>query len=163
MLPEHVEAVAEHLPRGEVRGRILVISDYRLLNLGHAVALSTAGYVVYTAVTCTDVPRVFAAFSVGHLDAVVFASLVHGWHHEEAERRPTDVPHTSDEEWQTRNIIQVIHTVTARQQIPPKILIATDLLGYTCYDINAESLAAAGIEYDIYSAGDPPSILRYLQ
>ena len=56
----------------------------------------------------------------------------------------------------------MVDIITARQQIPPKILVATDLLNYTCYPITAETLAAAGIEYETYSAGDPPSIVGFL-
>ena len=85
---KHLEPVNEYLPRGESAGCILVVSDYKLLNLGHASALRKAGYVVYTAVTCTDVPRIFGRYSVASIDLVVFASLVHGWHHQEAEERP---------------------------------------------------------------------------
>jgi len=163
MLNEHAQPVEEHLPRGAARGCILVVSDYRLLNLGHASTLSMAGYAVYTAVTCTDVPRVFEQFTVNSVDLVVFASVVHGWHHEEAERRPKDIPAATDREWQTRNIKQVIDTVAARQQTPPKVLVATDLLDYACYDISADALAAAGIEYQTYSAGDPRSVMGFLQ
>ena len=162
MLSEHVDPVDEHLPRGEVRGCVLVVSDYRLLNLGHATFLSMAGYAVYTAVTCTDVPRVFKRFHVGDIDLVVFASLVHGWHHEEAEGRPEGMPEATDREWHTRNLRQVLDLIAARQQTPPRVLVATDLLNYRCYDITPEALAAAGIEYHTYSAGDPPSILRFL-
>jgi len=163
MVSEHAQPVEEHLPRGEAQGCILVVSDYRLLNLGHASALSLAGYAVYTAVTCTDVPRVFEQFEVGDVDLIVFASVVHGWHHEEAERRPEDIPAATDNQWQTRNIRQVIDTVAARQQTPPGILVATDLLDYSCYDISADALADAGIEYQTYSAGDPRSVLGFLQ
>jgi len=162
VLSEQVHPVDEHLPRGEPRGCILVVSDCRLRNLGHATALTLAGYVVYTAVTCTDVLRVFEQFSVGHVDLVVLASLVHGWHHQEAEGRPVDIPETTDEHWHTRNIKQVVETVAARQPTPPTVLVATDLLNYTCYVISADALAAEGIEFQTYSAGDPPSIVGFL-
>lgn len=157
-----VDPVDEYLPRGEVRGCVLVVSDYRLLNLGHAAAVRKAGYAVYTAVTCTDVPRVFETFAVGHIDLTVFASLVHGWHHQEAEDRPQSMPRKTDDRWQTRNIVQVVDTVSARQQTPPKVLVATDLITQSCYDISADALAAAGIEYQTYSASDPTAIVDFL-
>ncbi|MGC9319893.1 MAG: hypothetical protein ACP5KN_17810 [Armatimonadota bacterium] len=157
-----VDPVDEYLPRGEVRGCVLVVSDYRMLNLGHAATVRKAGYAVYTAVTCTDVPRIFEAFTVGHIDLVVFASLVHGWHHQEAEERPQGIPRVTDDRWQTRNIAQVIETVSARQRTPPKVLVATDLIVHDCYDISADGLAAAGIKYQTYSASDPTSIVGFL-
>ena len=54
-----LDPVEEHLPDGDPVGTILVVSDYRPLNLGHADALCEAGSAVYTAATCTDVPRLF--------------------------------------------------------------------------------------------------------
>lgn len=162
MRGEQMQPVEEHLPRGERRGCIMVVSDYRLLNLAHAGTLCAAGYAVYTAVTCTDVPRVFELYVVGHVDLVAFASLVHGWHHEENEGRPTDIPPATDATWQVRNIRQVIDTICARQDAPPTVLIAVDLLSYSWYDISAEALAAAGIEYQTYSASSPHSILSFL-
>jgi len=162
MSGKHVHPVDEHLPCGEARGCILVVSDYRLLNLAHAGALCAAGYVVYTAVTCTDVPRVFELFAVGAVDLIAFASLVHGWHHQEQEGRPETIPATTDEAWQTRNIREVIDAVCARQQTPPRVLVAVDLLTYPWYDISADTLAAAGIEYQTYSASTPHSILDFL-
>lgn len=161
----HVEAVHpvdEHLPAGEARGCILVVSDYRLLNLGHASALCGSGYVVYTAVTCTDVPRVFETFQVRDVNLVAFASLVHGWHHDENELRPEAMPDATDDQWQVRNIKQVVDAIRARQSTPPVVLVAIDLLTYRWYDITAEALAAAGIEYHTYSASDPHSILGFL-
>lgn len=163
MLSESIHPVEEHMPRGERRGCILVVSDYRLLNLGHAATLSRAGYAVYTAVTCTDVPRIFEQFTVGDVDVVVFASLVHGWHHAEAEARPDTIPETTDREWHVRNLKQVVDTIRGRQTTPPRVLVATDLLQHNCYQISAEALQAAGIEYDSYAAGDPPSIVRLLR
>lgn len=162
MCGEHVHPVEEHLPRGAPRGCILVVSDYRLLNLAHAGALCAAGYAVYTAVTCTDVPRVFELYVVGHVDLVAFASLVHGWHHEEDERRPHDIPKATDATWQVRNIKQVIDAICARQKTPPAVLVAVDLLSYSWYDISAEALVAAGIEYQTYSASSPHAILSFL-
>ena len=155
--------VDEHLPRGELKGIVLVVSDYRPINLGHAAALCMKGYAVYTAVTCTDVPRVFEEFIVGDVDLVVFASLVHGWHHQEAEGRPESIPQTTDPEWQTRNIRQVIDTISARQETPPKVLVAMDLMTYGWYDITADGLEAVGVEYHTYSASSPHSIVGFLQ
>jgi len=82
---QQLEPVDEYLPEGEPLGCVLVVSDYRLLNLSHASALRKAGYAVYTAVTCTDVPRMYETFEVQHIDLIAFASLVHGWYHQEAE------------------------------------------------------------------------------
>jgi hypothetical protein len=143
MLTDHVEPVDEHLPRGEPKGIVLVVSDYKPLNLGHAAALSLAGYTVYTAVTCTDVPRVFEKSSVGDVALIVFASLVHGWHHREAERRPESIPEQTDREWQTRNTRQVIDTVCSRQENPPKVLVAVDLMTHGWYEVTADALEAA--------------------
>ena len=154
--------VDEYLPNAESQGAILVVSDYRLLNLGHASALCRAGYSVYTAVTCSDVPRVFERFSVGDIDLVVFASLVHGWHHREAEKRPADIPPGTDMMWHTRNVAQVVETVRSRQDPPPKVLIASDLLMYDHYDVSEDALSAAGIEYETYSASNPLSVTGLL-
>ncbi|HCA45878.1 MAG TPA: hypothetical protein DEP45_00595 [Armatimonadetes bacterium] len=163
MRTEQLEPVSEYLPRGDVVGCVVVVSDYKLLNLGHASALRKAGYVVYTAVTCTDVPRIYVRYSVGQVDLVVFASLVHGWHHQEAEERPEEIPPATDIRWHTRNILQVIETVSSKQQLPPRVLIATDLIEYDCYQVSGDALALAGVEFDTYSATNPPSIVRYLQ
>lgn len=154
--------VNEYLPKIESQGTILVVSDYRLLNLGHASALCRAGYSVYTAITCSDVPRVFERFEVGDIDMVVFASLVHGWHHQEAEERPANIPPKTDVKWHTRNFAQVVETVASRQNLPPRVLIADDLIVHDCYDINEDALAADGIEYETYSASNPQSVTDFL-
>ncbi len=154
--------VNEYLPRVESQGTILVVSDYRLLNLGHATALCRTGYSVYTAITCSDVPRVFDRFEVGDIDMVVFASLVHGWHHQEAEERPANIPPKTDVKWHTRNFAQVVESIRSRQQSSPKVMIAHDLITHDCYDINDDALAAAGIEYEIYSASNPQSLTGFL-
>jgi hypothetical protein len=155
--------VEEHLPRGELKGCILVVSDYRPLNLGHAAALCAGGYAVYTAVTCTDVPRVFDIFIVPAVDAIAFASLVHGWHHREAEGRPDALPEDTDEQWQTRNMAEVIKLVSGRQKSPAAVLIAVELTRCGWYSITPEALTAAGIDYQTYSASDPHTILELLQ
>ena len=154
--------VNEYLPRVEPQGSILVVSDYRLLNLGHATALCRTGYSVYTAITCSDVPRVFERFEVSEIDMVVFASLVHGWHHQEAEERPANIPPKTDVKWHTRNFAQVVETIVSRQDTPPKVLIANDLITHDCYDINEDALAVAGIEYETYSASNPQSLTEFL-
>ena len=163
MLHAPVDPVNEHLPKGEPRGCVLVVSDNRLINLSHAAALSAAGYAVYTAVTCTDVPRVFERFSTGNVDLIVFASLVHGWHHLEAERRPDDIPAETDARWQMRNIVQVVDAVCSRQDRPPRVLVATDLISHDCYNISRDALNAAGVDVNTYSASNPPSIIGFLQ
>lgn len=163
MHTEQVDPVDRFLPEGKPRGHVLVVSDYRSLNIAHAAALCKAGYAVYTAVTCTDVPRVYESFDVGQIELIAFASLVHGWHHEEAEERPRGLPMESDTEWQTRNILQVVELVRRRQQAPPKVLVATDLVDYECYSVSKSALEQGGIEIQTYSAGNPPSILRLLQ
>ena len=163
MLSEHVNPVDEHLPKGEVRGRVLVISDYRPLNLAHAAAVCAAGYAVYTAVTCTDVPRIYERFAVGHIDLIAFASLVHGWHHDEAEERPLEMPAHTDVKWQIRNMLQVVETVSLRQHTGPKVLVATDLMSYDYYSISRDALEAAGVDINTYSAGNPPSIIGFLK
>ena len=162
MCAEVIRPVDEHLPAGDARGVILVVSDYRPLNLGHAAALCMARYAVYTAVTCTDIPRAFEKFRVGEVDLVVFASLVHGRHHRDAERRPESIPEQTDREWQTRNIRQAIDTVCSRQGNPPKVLVAIDLMTHGWYDVTADALEAVGIEYQTYSAGDPHAIADFL-
>ena len=161
-MPDPLRPVDEHLPSGEPKGCILVVSDYRPLNLGHAVVLCAGGYAVYTAVTCTDVPRVFEIFTVPAVDAIAFASLVHGWHHREAEGRPDGIPQNTDDEWQTRNMGEAIKLVSGRQQSPPAVLIAVELIAGGWYSITPESLTAAGIDYQTYSASDPHSILGLL-
>lgn len=163
MRNEQLAPVDQHLPPGEILGCILVISDYRLLNLGHASALRRAGYAVYTAVTCTDVPRVFETFAVDHIDLIAFASLVHGWHHQEAEQRPSEIPEDTDGQWHTRNILNVVEIVNSRQQSPAKVLVATDLLEHDCYEITAGSLKAAGVQFESYSASNPTTIVGHLQ
>jgi len=163
MHTEQVDPVDRFLPEVKPRGHVLVVSDYRSLNVGHAAALCKAGYAVYTAVTCTDVPRVYESFDVEQIDLIAFASLVHGWHHREAEERPPGLPMESDAEWQTRNILQVVDLVSRRQQTPPMVLIATDLVDYECYSVSKCALEQGGIEIQTYSAGNPPSILRLLQ
>ncbi|MFW6438311.1 MAG: hypothetical protein ACOCZ7_04775 [Armatimonadota bacterium] len=157
------DPIAEHLPRGEIRGRVLVVSDYRLLNLSHAAAVCAAGYAVYTAVTCTDVPRVFERFDIDRIDLIAFASLVHGWHHEEAEERPEGMPTNTDSRWQIRNILQVVEIVASRQDTPPIVLVATDLIAHECYNISRDALEEAGVAVHTYSASNPPSIVKFLQ
>jgi len=161
-MPDRLRPVEEYLPRGSPRGCILVVSDHRPLNLGHAAALCLEGYAVYTAVTCTDVPRVFEGFAVGAVDAIVFASLVHGWHHGEAEGRPKGTPRATDRDWQIRNIAEVVGTVSERQENPPTVLIASELMTFGWYAITPEVLTAAGIEYRTYSVSDPRSIVGLL-
>ena len=163
MRSEQIHPVEEHLPPGGPRGCVLVVSDYRLLNLAHATAIRAAGYAVYTAVTCTDVPRVFETYAVGHINLVAFASLVHGWHHQEAEERPENIPQGTDEQWHTRNILKVFEMIKARQESPPKVLVATDLIDHDCYAISTETLEAAGLEFDTYSASNPPSVITFLE
>jgi hypothetical protein len=154
--------IAEHLPRGEPSGRVLVISDYRRLNLGHAALLCTHGYAVYTAVTCTDVSRIFEAYTVEGFDLIVFASLVHGWHHREGEKRPEGTPAATDPEWHTRNMREVISIVSGRQGYPPRVLIAADLMTSGWYTITADALEAVGVECHTYPASDPKAILDSL-
>ncbi|MGI5818089.1 MAG: hypothetical protein ACOX9R_08320 [Armatimonadota bacterium] len=154
--------VNEYLPEIKSQGTILVVSDYRLLNLGHASALCKAGYSVYTAITCSDVPRVFDRFKVGSIDMVVFASLVHGWHHWEGEERPPTIPPKTDVKWHTRNFAEVVETIVSRQAPPPKVMIAYDLIKHDCYDINEDALAAAGVKYETYSANNPRSLPEFL-
>lgn len=163
MASSQISPVEEHLPAGEPKGCVLVVSDYRPLNLGHAHALCAAGYAVYTAVTCTDVPRVLDRFGVGCVHAIVFPSLVHGWHHREAERRPDGFSEDTDLQWQTRNVKEVIAIVCGRQQDRPRVIIAVELLTPGWYDTTQEALAAAGIEYETYSAGDPYGIVGLLK
>jgi hypothetical protein len=155
--------IDEHLPPGKPKGCILIVSDYRPLNLGHAATLCKEGYAVYTAVTCTDVPRIFERYTVGDFDLVVFASLVHGWHHGEGERRPGSIPQTTDPEWQTRNMREVIDIVCGRQGTPPRVLIAVELMALDWYRISADALAAVGVEYQTYSASDPHAIIDFLR
>lgn len=140
----------------------MVISDHRRLNLLHAEALCDAGYAVYTAVTCTDVPRLLDQFRVTSVDTVVFASLVHGWHPREAEERPVTVPDETDGDWQVRNIRQFLDTVRGRQRTQPKVLVAVELMGYSFYDVTAEALAVAGIDYQAYPASDPSATVDFV-
>ena len=156
-------ATDEYLPQGQPRGRILVVSDHRPLNRGHAATLCLQGYAVYTAVTCTEVSGIFGRHLVGDLEVVVFASLVHGWHHQEGERRPASMPPMTDAEWQVRNMGVVIDTVCGRQEEPPSVLIAVELMTYGWYRITADALAAAGIVYQTYSVSDPHSIVGFLR
>ena len=155
--------IEEHLPPGEPKGCVLVVSDYRPLNLGHAATLCSHGYAVYTAVTCTDVPRVFERYLVGDVDLVAFASLVHGWHHREGETRPMSIPSETDPEWQIRNMREVIDMVCGRQGSPPQVLIAAELLTLSWYAITPDALEAAGVEYQTYPANDPHAILDFLR
>jgi len=141
---------------------VLVVSDYRPLNLGHAAALCPYGYAVYTAVTCTDVPRIFERFVAGPVDLIAFASLVHGWHHQEAERRPAGIPVSTDPDWQTRNMKTVVEAVCTRQETTPTVVIAVELMAYGWYRITAEALAEAGIAYQTYPASDPHALLLLL-
>lgn len=158
-----IAPVEEYLPRGDARGRVLVVSDHRPLNLGHAAILCAHGYAVYTAVTCTDVARMFETYQPGDLDLIVFASLVHGWHHLEGERRPGTIPKTTDAEWQTRNMRAIIDMVSQRQERAPAVVIAAELMEYGWYSITAEALEAAGVQYHTYSASDPRAILAFLE
>lgn len=155
--------IEEHLPAGPPHGCVLVVSDYRPLNLGHAFTLCMHGYAVYTAVTCTDVPRIFESYTVGDVDAVVFASLVHGWHHGEGERRPADTPAATDPQWQTRNMRAVVDLVCERQARPPRVLIAVELMTFGWYTITADALAEAGLEYQTYPANNPHAVVALLR
>ena len=162
MSGHRLDPIEEHLPQGEPKGCVLVVSDYRPLNLGHAATLCSHGYAVYTAVTCTDVPRVFEMYIVGDVDLVAFASLVHGWHHREGELRPGSIPTETDPEWQIRNIKEVIDIVCGRQGRPPLVLIAVELMTFGWYTITPDVLAAAGVAYQTYPANDPHTILGFL-
>ncbi len=157
------DPVQEHLPAGDPRGCVLVVSDHRPLNFLHAAALCVEGYAVYTAVTCTDVPRVFDQFAVASVDLVAFASLVHGWHHREAETRPAGIPSATDSDWQVRNIRAVVDSIHGRQQRPPRVLVASELIAYNFYDVTADALTAAGIDYHTYPANDPHAIVDFLR
>lgn len=156
-------ATDEYLPLGPPRGCILVVSDHRPLNRGHAATLCLQGYAVYTAVTCTDVSRICGRKLEGDLDLVVFASLVHGWHHREGEGRPWTIPQTTDPEWQTRNMREAIDIVCGRQESTPMVLIAVELMTCGWYNITADALATAGIEYQTYSASNPHAIVDVLR
>lgn len=157
-----LDAVGEYLPDGDRRGSILVVSDHRPLNLLHADALCAHGYAVYTAITCTDVPRLLERFGVQRVDAVAFASLVHGWHHREGEECPGGEATATAAQWQTRNIGDVVTRIRRLQVIAPRVLVAEELIRYGFYDVGADALAAAGIEYAIYSASDPCTMLGAL-
>ncbi len=159
MAEEHCQ-IREYLPQGEPRGRLLIVSDYRPLNLGHAAVLCLEGFVVYTVVTCTDVPRLYERYSVTDLDLIVFASLVHGWHHQEGEKRPPGISPDTDFCWQVRNMQAVIDLVNTRQPARPQIIIAEELMTYGWYQITSEALLAAGIEYQTYSASAPQTIVQ---
>ena len=82
---------------------------------------------------------------------------------EPREMSPEGIPLATDVQWHTRNILQVIETVSSRQTSPPRVLIATDLIEYDCYEVSGDDLAMAGVAYDTYSATNPPSIVGYLQ
>jgi len=43
MSGSQLDPVAEYLPEGQISGCVLVVSDYRLLNLSHAYTLCTEG------------------------------------------------------------------------------------------------------------------------
>ncbi|MEN6547441.1 MAG: hypothetical protein ABFE07_15520 [Armatimonadia bacterium] len=156
-------AIDEHLPKDEPKGHILVVSDHRPLNLGHAATLCRYGYCVYTAITCTDVLRVLGRYSIGDVDLVVFPSVVHGWHHQEGEQRPPGMSPATDRQWQTRNMRAVVDLVCGRQERPPRVLIARELMTFGWYEITADALAEAGLEYGTYSAGNPHAILDFVQ
>lgn len=163
MAHDQPDPIQEHLPRGAATGYILVVSDYRPLNLGHAATLCLHGYAVYTAVTCTDVFRIFDKYHPPPMDLVAFASLVHGWHHREGERRPADMCQKTDAEWQTRNMRAVLDLVRERQLTPPRVLIAMELMSFGWYKITAEELAEAGLRYQTYPANDPHVIVDLLR
>jgi hypothetical protein len=129
----------------------------------YAAILCPHGYAVYTAVTCTDVATVCERYEVGDVDLVVFASVVHGWHDQEEERRPAGTPQASDAEWQVRNLRAVIDTVCKRQASPTRVLIAAELMTFGWYKITAEALEAAGVEYQTYSASHPDAIVDILR
>lgn len=160
---DHAGPTEEHLPPGKPKGCVLVVSDYRPLNLGHATTLCVHGYAVYTAVTCTDVPRLLDQHSPGDVHVVVFASLVHGWHHGEGERRPAGMSPATDPEWQCRNMKAVVDLVCERQEAPPTVLIAVELMTDGWYRITPDALTEAGLEYQTYSASDPHSIVDLLK
>ncbi len=140
-----------------------MVSDYRPLNIGHAATLCRHGYTVYTAVTYTDVSRIFSKYDPGEMDLVVFPPLVHGWHHQEGERRPPDISPSTGSDWQIRNMTMIIDTVCTRQDRLPAILIAAELMICGWYRITADDLASAGLDYQTYSAGDPHAIVDFMR
>lgn len=156
-----LDPVGEHLPEGEPKGRILVISDYRPLNRLHSDLLNMEGYAVYTAETCTDVPRVFEAYQVSHVDLVVFASLVHGWH--EHEGRPSALPQETDPQWQVRNMKAVVDLVSSRQATPPRVLIADELMAFDWYGVTPDALASVGLQYATYPVSEPQALAELLR
>ena len=156
------EPVEEYLPEGEPRGCVLVVSDLQGFHVTHAAALCLAGYAVYTALTCTDVPRVYEALGVAHIDLVAFVSLGHGGHGETAEERAPDMPTHTDAKWQSNSILQAVDTVSFIQQAPPKVFLATDLISQDCISISRDALKAAGIHVDTYSARNAFSIVGFL-
>ena len=163
MPSNRLRPIEEYRPQGEPHGCILVVSDHRPLNLGHAAMLRRHGYCVYTAITCTDVTRVFDHYAVGELELVVFASLVHAWHHAEGERRPSCIPPATDPDWQIRNMTAVVDIIAERQGSAPRVLIAEELMTCGWYTITEETLAKAGLEYQTYPANDPHAIVGLLR
>lgn len=100
---------------------------------------------------------------MGQINAVAFASLVHGWRHRGLEERPASISEATDRDWQTRNIRAVIDAVCRRQESPPTVLVANELLEHSFYDVTADALAAGGIEYHVYPANDPDTIVEFLR
>ena len=160
-----LDSIEKYPAEGEEKGIILVIADYRSLNVLHGSVLSNQGYTTYTAITCSDIPRIFEKYKdeIAKIDCVVFASLVHGWHHQEGERRPKDLSEKTDEEWQTRNIKNVIKRIQNRQKKSLLVLIAGGLIECWWYQVSEESLKKAGIKYVKYPDSDPTKIIEILE
>lgn len=144
------------------RGTVLVLSDYRMLNKAHAEFLLSHGYSVITAVTYSDAVRIVGSESGKlEIDAVVIASRVHGWHHQEAEEPPEDTPGDRDS-WQLDNIRRVLDLVKRRQRESPLLFIAQDLTETGWYEIAAAGLEELGIAYRHYNVFDLDTLINGL-
>lgn len=143
------------------KGAILVLSNRRNLNLFHAKLFFRWDYKVITAVAYTDVVKLLQDFP-DKINVIVIASLVLGWHANEGEERPEEIPQGEDN-WQARNIRRVIDLVKGRQEEEPSIFVAEDLIKNRYFEITREGLEQEEISSKTYRASDPKTLIDQLE
>lgn len=147
---------------GESQPTLLVLSDYKPLNMAHVAFLGLHGYRTLAAITYTDAVRMLSGEAgTTEICAIVVASKVHGWHHLEGETRPAEIPAKS-ESWQMENIKHIYDLVARNQHRPPLLFVAHDLIETGWYHITADGLEELGLQYQVYQSGDLATVTAAL-
>lgn len=154
----------QDLPSGQSKGDIIVITDYPSLAGSHAINLNTQGWTVYSAVCCTDIQALYTNrdFMPRNVKAVVLTTEPRGWHGQEGEKPPPDLPRSTN--WRVMNITYARNLVTNKQGRPPLIIIASYLIESDFFpEITESNLTQAGINYQTYNSSDPLEITQIIE